>query len=77
VSGRLWWRRWGPTTDELVVWTLVDGRFSDDYVWGPDVIFESLQLWDRGTFEHQGEIFVVRWLEADEAATIRTSVFGV
>ena len=77
VSGRLWWRRWGPTRDELVVWTLVDDRFSDDYVWGPDVVFESTQSWDRGAFEHQGETLVAQWLDDHEAATVRTSVFGV
>ena len=75
VGGRLWWRRWGPTKDELWLSIMVDGRFEDSWVQA-DQIPDELAAYDAECFLHYGQRLRVEWTDAEESAQLRASHFG-
>ncbi|GAB4062106.1 hypothetical protein GCM10028777_00790 [Angustibacter speluncae] len=76
LAGHLWWRRWGPPRDAFWVWTVVDGQFTDSYITEPDRVFEETVTWDRGVFEHYGELLAAEWLTGRDGTRVRADAFG-
>lgn len=73
AGGHLWWRRWGPPQDALLLWTIVDGQFADH--WLADSLDEELAAYDAGRFDYYGEELGVRWVDAEESAQLIKSAF--
>lgn len=74
VGGHLWWTRWGPTTDVLWLWTMVEDRVDDSYV--PHGGAEAeLTSFDDGRFLHDDEELRVEWLDPAESARVRAATF--
>lgn len=74
-SGRLWWTRWDRTGDILWLWTIVDGRFSDDLV-PDDVSDEELRRLDQGLFPYYADDLRVVWLNRNDSARLRSLEFA-
>jgi hypothetical protein len=73
VGGYLWWRRWRPTWDALVLWTIIDGQFEDH--WVTEALDDELDAFDAGQFSPYGESLCLRWTDRDESARLRMSEF--
>lgn len=72
IGGWLWWRRWGPSRDMLLLYIIIDGRFSDAVVQDAE---EKLAEYDAGHFRYYGELLHVRWTSVEESAQLRSSWF--
>jgi hypothetical protein len=74
-SGHLWWRRWGKPYEQLWLWTIVDGNFSDTL--GPDdYADEQLREFASGRLLHYGETLRIQWVSEKDAERLRETQFG-
>ena len=76
VGGHLWWRRWSPPQEFVIlVIQTPDHHFTDDWV-SPDELDDELYDWDQGRFLYIGETYQLTWLDDAETAVIRGD-FGI
>lgn len=70
VGGHLWWRKWSPER-EFVILYLETPDFRDTDTWIlPDDLAAELDDWDEGRFEW-GETFRLTWMDDAAAEAMR------
>jgi len=70
-SGCLWWRVWSTPREFIVLHMLMeDGTYDDAWLWGTP-LDEELLDWSQGIFRHQGRALPLRWLDAEQSATLQ------
>lgn len=67
ISGHLWWTRWSPPQEFVILWIETpEGEDTDTWIL-PDDLDDELTDWARGQFRYIGETYRLTWL--DDAAT--------
>lgn len=74
LGGGLWWRRWGPWRDSLLIYVEI-GDEIDDISIGEPHIDDEIDEWRTGRFSHGDDEYAVEWLDDTETARVRTE-FG-
>lgn len=70
-SGHLWWKRWAPPEEFVILWVLEKNEYeSDDWIL-PVELDSELDDWGQGTFRWKGETHQLTWLDEIEAQAIR------
>lgn len=70
-SGHLWWKRWAPPEEFVILWVLEKNEYeSNDWIL-PVELDSELDDWGQGTFRWKGETHQLTWLDEIEAQAIR------
>lgn len=74
ISGHLWWKRWSPPQEFVILWIEdPDGRDTDTWIL-PEDLDAELDDWDRGQFRYLGDIYQLTWLGDDATNSIRQAL---
>lgn len=78
--GHLWWRRWSPWRETVVLHVeYPDGELDDVYL--DDELEGEIDSWDRGEFHGHPEeggptLFRVEWLNDEETVSVKAKLIG-
>jgi len=74
LSGHLWWRRWSPLREFVILWIITpDHRDTDSWVLPVDLDGE-LDDWVQGVFRWIGETYRLTWLDDTETLAMRRAL---
>lgn len=73
-SGHLWWRRWSPLEEFVILWVETpQGEDTDTWIL-PDDLDDELTDWDKGQFRWIGETYRLTWLDDDATRALRRAL---
>ncbi|HSN44422.1 MAG TPA: hypothetical protein VLR88_10235, partial [Propionibacteriaceae bacterium] len=67
ISGHLWWTRWSPPEEFVILWLETPEGYDTDTSILPEDLPDELDAWDQGQFRFLEETYQLTWL--DDAAT--------
>lgn len=71
LSGYLWWRRWSPLEEFVILWIETPEGYNTDTWIRPDDLDDELNEWDQGRFRWIGGTYQLTWLDDGATQAIR------
>lgn len=71
AAGHLWWRRWSPPREFVVLHMLMRDGFQTDSWLSDEVLSDELDDWSQGRFRWDGRPMRIDWFEASQSQTLR------
>lgn len=74
VGGHLWWTRWSPSQEFVILWIETpEGEDADTWIL-PDDLKDELFDWDQGRFQFLGQTYRLTWLDDTKTQEIRRAL---
>lgn len=74
TSGHLWWRRWSPPREFVILHMLFDDETQGDTWLVDDALDDELADWSKGRFKWDGHERPLTWFHAEESAGLRQTL---
>jgi hypothetical protein len=71
VSGHLWWRRWSPPREFVILHMLLDEETPTDTYLDEEDLDNELTYWAGGRFLWLGREYPLAWFRTHESAALR------
>ncbi len=72
TTGHLWWRKWEPARELVILWIDDPDGGPTDYIWiMPDDLDEEIDRWEQGQFDLGEETVELVWLDDDASSRLR------
>lgn len=74
IGGHLWWRRWSPPEEFVILWIRTPDHHDTDTWVLPDDVSGEVDDWDQGIFRWVGEAYQLSWLDDTSTQAMRRAL---
>jgi len=74
IGGHLWWRRWSPPEEFVILWIRTPDHHDTDTWVLPDDLIGEVDDWDQGIFRWVGEVLQLSWLDDTSTQAMRRAL---